>query len=310
MSLNEYTEFLAAFPPGQASILLEDSNGHIHPVNGLDPDIVGNRAPLLRESFDGRPGGPLTLTLGVPSAQAGGAVIRFLYFGDYSLEDPDEPIEVKLLLHLEIFYVADYIECAELASLALGNLNLHAECSVSYSSPPNDLIPALIFAYAHLSEHQKILDTLLNYCVTVFPLHKLGDNPDFKRLAATHETLVVDLSKVNAERDFVSADIPKLAGPQRTRIQDADIANLFVGPILDNEMSDETHQPQSGPSYAEPVNLPLRIKCEAKAGELDLDYVFPTGPAGVPASPASTEDSFVICDKPGETDSDSDWSLV
>ncbi|KAF4303676.1 hypothetical protein GTA08_BOTSDO08472 [Botryosphaeria dothidea] len=86
MSLYEYTESVAAFPPGQASIHLEDSNGHIHPVNDIDPDIV---------------------------VQVGGTLTRFFFFffGDYGLEDPDEPIEVKLLLHLEVFYVAEDIEC-------------------------------------------------------------------------------------------------------------------------------------------------------------------------------------------------------
>ncbi|KAF4304201.1 hypothetical protein GTA08_BOTSDO08421 [Botryosphaeria dothidea] len=74
-----------------------------------------------------------------------------------------------------------------------------------------------------------------------------------------------------------------------TGIQDADIANVFC------------------PSYAETVNLPLRISCEAKAGEQDLEYAFPAGPVAVPAS---MEDSFVICDKPDEADSDSDWSLM
>ncbi|KAK7705676.1 hypothetical protein SLS57_009985 [Botryosphaeria dothidea] len=92
-----------------------------------------------------------------------------------------------------------------------------------------------------------------------------------------------------------------------TSIQDADIANLFVGPILDNEMEDESYSPQSCPSYAETVKLYLRVKCEAKAGELDLEYALPAGPAAVPAS---MEDSFVICDKPDEADSDSDWSLI
>ncbi|KAH7045927.1 hypothetical protein B0J12DRAFT_741909 [Macrophomina phaseolina] len=333
---SRYFQSIPSSEAGRATIVLEDRAGNSYPVSGLNADTIGKRVPLLKESLDGRPGGPLTTTLGVPSIESGAAVIHYLYFGYYVLEGCDEPLKIQLLLHLEVFHIADYIGCAELSQLALGCLHVHTEVSLSYSSPLGDLVPAMLFAYTHLTEHPNVLETLLNYCVAAFSIHKLGENEEFKRLAATHETLVVDLSKVNAARDFENTDIPKLVGPKRPRGPlDFDIADIFAGPAIalddkydfSRRSSDcaslSIQQPTKPPVHprqssdhtlAEPqqmTDLPIRAKEKASTGKLDLTFVFPSGPvAEEPASPTSTDDGFVICKWPEEEESDSEWSLV
>lgn len=299
------TRFLQDWPRGNVTFAFEDFGGEQTSVQGLDRDVLSMRSALLGMAPEDDATGKASLTLSVASHAAGVALVRFLYLGNYTIEGPDEFHDPQFLIHAQVLHLADAISCPGLAKLAMGQLNYNAELAVSFSASPADLVQTLIFVYTHLPHLPEALNTMLNYCVASFTTHKLSENADFKRLAGTHESLLSDLSKVNAERGFENLDIPKMVGPTRPGVVDVDIANLFAGHAVDQEPARSRQNSSSSIDHAvecgmEIRNLPIRVREEHDGAE--------------PGSPA-TEDGFVLVDnpvveRPAIDESDSEWSVI
>ncbi|KAL0265252.1 hypothetical protein SLS55_001217 [Diplodia seriata] len=299
------TSFLQDWAPGNVTFTFEDHGGEQTSVAGLDRDVLSQRSGLLGMAPEDDAAGRASLTLSVASHAAGVALVRYLYTGNYTTGDIDDMGDPQFLIHAQVLHLADATSCTELANVAMGHLNYNVELAISFPASPPDLVQTLIFVYTHLNHIPEALSTMLNYCVASFTTHKLGEDADFKRLAETHECLLSDLSKVNAERGFENLDIPKMVGPMRHGVVDADIANLFAGHAVEPEpVRSRQNSPSSIDQAPEAMieirDLPIRAREETEGAE--------------PASPA-TEDGFVLVDNPAAErpaidDSDSDWSVI
>ncbi|OJD39800.1 self-incompatibility ribonuclease [Diplodia corticola] len=302
------TSFLQDWAPGNVTFTFEDFGGEQTSVAGLDRDILSQRSTLLGMAPEDDATGRASLTLSVPSHAAGVALVRYLYLGNYTIEHIDDAGDPQFLVHAHVLHLADATSCPELANIAMGHLNYNVALAISFPTSPPDLVQTLIFMYTHLTHIPEALSTMLNYCVAAFTTHKLGEDGDFKHLAGTHEHLLSDLSQVNAERGFENLDIPKMVGPTRPKIVDADIANLFAGHAVDLDL---VRSRRNSPSFIDQIpegvmeirDLPIRVREEPE----DAD----------PASPASpvTEDEFVLVDmptaeRPEIDESDSEWSVI
>lgn len=133
------------------------------------------------------------------------ALLRFLYTGTYLL-DPEVCLG-SLLLHVEAFKIAEDFDVPEFQVQAYVNFTRETEFSCSNVTPPPDLCDTIEFIYHHFvdqdsQEHRSLLDTILNYCVSVFTYQVLGDRQDFRRIAFDNPTFHKDLCRTSMNRNF------------------------------------------------------------------------------------------------------------
>lgn len=196
-------DFLKECPKGAATLSVLYTDGRLHNVENLDIGTIETASPLLGFAFEETRSGPKHYLEGVtPMALA--SFLRFIFSSDrdYMPEDKkDDPC--SMLLHAHVYQLADIYDIAELRTLARANMTRECEFSCSSCSPPLDLCEAINFIYQHLSKHEDIIDTLANYCVSMFLYHKLGVIQAFKNLAYEHRRFQQDLCMVNIKRGFV-----------------------------------------------------------------------------------------------------------
>lgn len=133
------------------------------------------------------------------------SLLRFLYTGTYLLE-PEECLG-SLLPHAEAFKLAHDFDVPELQVQAYVNFTRETEFACCNATPPADLCGTIRFIYEHfagqhLEEHRSLLDTILNYCVSVFTYQMLGDRGDFRQTAFENPTFHQDLCKTSMRRNF------------------------------------------------------------------------------------------------------------
>ena len=133
------------------------------------------------------------------------SLLRFLYTGTY-LIDQEECLG-SLLPHAEAYKIAEDFDCPELQVQAYVNFSRDIEFACCKAAPPSDLCATIQFLYRHLAgaqsqEQHSLLDTLLNYCVSVFTYQKLDTQEDFRQTVYENPDFHQDLCKTSLKRDF------------------------------------------------------------------------------------------------------------
>ncbi|KAJ4349915.1 uncharacterized protein N0V89_008535 [Didymosphaeria variabile] len=195
-------------------VLLPD--GSVTQIHNINRFTLLDKCPFLFHAFEFREFGDVEqasieifLSDSSPykatSRSAIVSLLRFLYTGTYLL-DPDGCLG-SLLPHVEAFKLAEDFDVPEFQVQAYVNFTRETEFSCCNATPPSDLCDTIKFIYQHFAgqesqEHQSLLDTILNYCVSVFTYQVLGDRQDFRQTAFENPTFHRGLCRISMSRNF------------------------------------------------------------------------------------------------------------
>lgn len=88
-----------------------------------------------------------------------------------------------MLFHCQLYHLGDMYDLEELKTQAY--VNVLRQCEFGCSSPekPIDLCAAIQYLYQHLPNDKRVANTILDYCVSCFLRHRLGEDQEFRSLA-------------------------------------------------------------------------------------------------------------------------------
>ncbi|KAK3632547.1 hypothetical protein LTR56_016290 [Elasticomyces elasticus] len=206
--------FMEWYPKGDAIITFPDENGELQSIGDICLFMIEDRCPLLGMAFEHSRSGP-QLHLEVLTQAAAFPFLRFLYTGSYALTtasgDQSDDVPTSVLLHCQLYRLGDIYDLPELRSEAY--VNVLRQCEFGCSSPhkPIDLCNGIQYIYSYLSNHEQLIDAIVNYCVSRFERHRLAEDTDFKKLAYTirpfHRALCRNSMSRKSEDDIAAAII-------------------------------------------------------------------------------------------------------
>ncbi|KAF2993399.1 hypothetical protein E8E13_001291 [Curvularia kusanoi] len=178
----------------------------MHIADIISPFKFVDSCPLLYHAFEYNAQGRLQASIEASSETAVISLVRFCYTGNYLASEPDGE-SVQLLQHAETYKIAEDFDVAELQIIAHGNFSCQIEYACCLPKSPDDFLDTIRFLYQNFASDEarrqhNLVDTLLNYCVAVYLIHKLGEDLDF--LTAIHELPAFrqDLCRTNIVRNF------------------------------------------------------------------------------------------------------------
>lgn len=182
-------------------------NGKVREISDrICPFKFLDKCPLLYHAFEYGFQSRLQASLEAPSEYAVISLLRYCYTGSY-LPPQAEYGPILLLPHVETYKIAEDFDVAELQLLAHGNISLQVDFACSLPAPPQDLLETIRFVYRHYASQKArrqhaLVDTLLNYCISTFLAHRLGEEAEFLKTAADVPDFRQDLCRMNMERNF------------------------------------------------------------------------------------------------------------
>lgn len=200
--------FLKSFPKGNATLTYQNDDGELESIRGVNLHLVEQRSPILGMAFETGRSGPRLYLETLTSATAY-PFLRYIYSGSYALRTPTgepgdfyEDVPTSVLLHCQLYRLADIYALPDLKSQAY--VNVLRQCEFGCSSPdkPIDLCAAIRFVYDNLQEHGNLIDAILNYCVSCFLQHRLAEDQEFKKLAYDLRPFHQALCRNNMGREF------------------------------------------------------------------------------------------------------------
>lgn len=155
-----------------------------------------------------------------------------------------------LLPHAEAFKIAQDFDVPELQVQAYVNFTRSTEFLCCRATPPSDLCNTIEFLYnpftsQHSQEYQSLLDTLLNYCLSVFSYQELNSREDFLRTVFENPAFHKDLCTTSMQRNFEDAgasDIMQLPVCRPTPYSQAALLKRTLGDFQ-YEIWQETEDP-------------------------------------------------------------------
>ncbi|QDS75649.1 hypothetical protein FKW77_007048 [Venturia effusa] len=292
---------------------------------GLDYDAITQSCPLLGYSFEGR-GGGLHHSMEATSIQLITRFLRFLHTGDYiTFDESGQEEPCSLLLHAELCRLGDLFDVDTLKVQAHYNVIRTTEMACSSPQAPEDLVPFIRFIYEQLGDgYEKMIDTMLHYCIACFLQHRLGQNEEFKRLAYEVRQFHTDLCRTNFKRGFEdegSSDVIQLPTKENTRIEQTALGDFLYFMHSDTPAATPRFGSIHGspePSYAMVIR-PRHPAGRAKIEESDtgsesewegFSLVEPSQQLHVPFCPApAVEHSAKQPAQPSDLTSFEDWAI-
>jgi hypothetical protein len=199
-------DFLTAGTNDNDELLVMLPDNTVERIRRLSTDQIRERCPLLYFAFEDPLQSPRQASIEATSLEVVTCFLRYLYTGNY-LKSDEEPQGCPLLLHAEICKMAEDFQVPELQVSAYVNFMESTEWACSFPSPPLGLCDAIQFIYRHLAcdssrQQQGLVDSLLNYCLSSFKYHKLGENPEFRQTVFANPTFHKQLCETSMARDF------------------------------------------------------------------------------------------------------------
>ena len=179
--------FLQWFPPGDAAISYIDDQGQMASIPDINIWLVEARSPLLYMAFDQARNGRPHLHLETLTSTCALPFVRYLYTGSYALAsatgDLYEDVPTSVLLHCQLYRLGDIFDLADLRMQAY--VNIIRQCEFGCSSPekPIHVWSAVRYLFEHLPKHEKVIEAILNYCISCFSSHRLAEDNEFRQLA-------------------------------------------------------------------------------------------------------------------------------
>ena len=183
------------------------TNGRVdHISERISPYRLIDKCPLLYHQFERGYQSRLQASIEAPSRTAVIALLRYCYTGSYLPLDA-EYAPILFLMHAEVYKMAEDLDIPELQLLAHGNFSCQIDFACSLPDPPADLLETIRFIYCYLAspqsrQQQVLVHTLLNYCISMFQYHKLGENVAFLEVVRQIPEFRQDLCRTNMARDF------------------------------------------------------------------------------------------------------------
>jgi hypothetical protein len=190
-----------------ATLKAVDGNGCVcHISDRVNPLQLLDKCPLLYHAFEYGFQGRLQASIEAPSRAAVIALLRYCYTGSY-LPAYAEDAPNLLLPHAHMYTMAEDFDIPELQLLAHGNFSVQIDCACSLPTPPQDLLQTIRYVYVHFASPQArqehgLINTLLNYCISVFQYYKLGESVEFLDIVREIPDFRQDLCRTNMERNF------------------------------------------------------------------------------------------------------------
>lgn len=197
----DFLQVWSYVPTGTLTVILPD--GSTSSIDGIDPNIIGLRCPLLALSFEDGARGRASSSIEVSSRTLAICFLRYLYGGEYLVFDKSgEEMPCSILLHAQLYRLAEIFDVPDLQVAAHINIMRETELSCSRPHSPDDLCEAIRYLYTHLSSQRPLIDTILHYCVSCFTQHRLATTPNFRQLAFELSAFHNDLARTNFQRNF------------------------------------------------------------------------------------------------------------
>jgi hypothetical protein len=192
-----------------ATLKVVDTEGRVSLISDcISPYRLLDNCPLLYHAFEQASQSRLQASIEAPSRAAVISLLRYCYTGIYlppcACAD-DAPI--LLLLHAQVYKLAEDFDVPELQLLAHGNFSVQVERACSLPLPPQDLLETIRYLYANFAspqarQQQGLMHTLSNYCICIFLYHQLGESVEFLDVARKIPQFRQDLCRTNMERNF------------------------------------------------------------------------------------------------------------
>lgn len=211
-AINEMS-FMQWYPAGDAILTYPAANGENATIKDISLFMIEARCPLLAMAFEKRRAGSC-LHLETLCERTAYPFLRFLYTGTYALTSADgdyyEDVPTSVLLHCQLYRLGDMYALADLKSQAY--VNVLRQCEFGCSSPdkPIDLCSAIRYVYEELKDHELLIDAIINYCVSCFLRHGLGNDAEFKALAYDLRPFHQALCKNSMGREFENESKSKM----------------------------------------------------------------------------------------------------
>jgi len=209
--------FMDWYPQGTATLSFPGRDGiaSIHRINFW---IIEKRSQLLGAAFESSRSGP-QLYLETLSPATAIPFLRYLYTGSYAVVsasgDHDDDVPTSVLLHCQLYRLADMYDLTELKSQAY--VNVLRQCEFGCSSPqiPIELCAAVRYCYQHLREEEKLIDAIVHYCVSCFLSHRLAADVEFRQLAFElrpfHQALCRNVMDRGFEDEGACKSVPEIS---------------------------------------------------------------------------------------------------
>ncbi len=202
-----FLEHAAKYDEGNATLKAVLDSGEVCHIS----DIICaykflDSCPLLFHAFEYGNGTRHYASITAPSRSALISLVRYCYTGNYLPPDADyEPI--LLLPHVEIYKMATDFDVPALQLLSNANFTSQTEFCCCLPYPPQDLLETIRFIYKHYADQKSrqqhnMVDSLLNYCISQFTYHNLGQNMGFLEVISNIPDFHRDLCRTNIKRNF------------------------------------------------------------------------------------------------------------
>ncbi|KAK5169463.1 uncharacterized protein LTR77_005439 [Saxophila tyrrhenica] len=199
--------FMLQYPSGNATISFYNDRGQLETIPNVNIQLIEDRCPILAMAFEESRSGP-QLFLETVTSQSAWPFLRFLYSGTYALNGGFasdvwwEDVPTSVLAHCQLYRLGDIYDLPELKTRAYVNVVRQCEFGCSSPNKPIDLCAAIEYIYEHLRQHESVVDTLINYCISCFLSHNLERDPDFQKLGFELRPFHQDLCKNVMDRGF------------------------------------------------------------------------------------------------------------
>jgi hypothetical protein len=184
-----------------------DSDGCVYHISDrINPFRLIDKCPLLFHAFECGVEDRTQANIEAPSQAAVISLLRYCYTGSY-LPFAFEDAPITLLLHAQVYKMAEDFDMPELQLNAHGNFSVQVDCACSLPTPPDDLLDTIRFVYFYFAslqarQQQGLVQTLLNYCISVFQYHQLGESVEFLEVVKQIPEFRQDLCRTNMDRNF------------------------------------------------------------------------------------------------------------
>ncbi|KAF2872200.1 hypothetical protein BDV95DRAFT_38573 [Massariosphaeria phaeospora] len=198
--------FLLDGERGNATLVVQ-LPGSISRICNVCPYRLLERCPLLYHAFEQASHASLA-SIETSTLAAAVSFLRFLYTGDYyPAAGYASRLQCPLLIHAELYKIAEDFDVPELQVATYVSFMRETELACSLPAPPLALAETILFTYKHLAsrrsrQEHSIVDTLLNYCISTFRYHRLGEDPQFRAIATQTPLFLQDLCQTNMKRGF------------------------------------------------------------------------------------------------------------
>ncbi|KAK3712897.1 hypothetical protein LTR37_008782 [Vermiconidia calcicola] len=200
------TSFLDAYPKGDATLTYSNDRHTLESICNVNIELIGKCSAVLALAFEDSRSGP-RLHLETLTPMTALPFLRFLYCGCYAVQLNHrsvavlfEDVPTSLYLHCQLYHLGDIYEIQDLKTQAYVNVLRQLEFGCSSPDKPIHLCKAIEYAYDHLREHEKIIDAIINYCVSCFLRHRLAQDKGFSEVAYRLRSFHQDLCKNALDR--------------------------------------------------------------------------------------------------------------